>query len=532
MRKNKRLINTYIFFIILFMILIYRLYKFTYYGTYNGVELSALANSQYCYKEKVSELNYEVLDRKGKDLLTYDDKYYVVIDPNAFKGNEFKKDNDNLYAAIALLKNYNSSYDIGQIGVSYEKKRFEVDRETYDKIKSLKAIKGLYAYRYQEIDRSEANKIENILTYPVKASGKAKDKSSLESILKDKTKDNSYTYIAFQKDLNNNITGSSFDIPKNNVNVILTLDKDIQESIRNKLKKYNYDDIGVALMESSTGKLISLCQKNEDRANVLISAGMKGFQPASTFKVIVLETAIDQGIIKKNDIFTCKGEKDEPSHGTLNPGQALNVSCNSIFEQIGSKVTYDKFTKMAKDQGLFKKVLYLDNESEGFLEVPNKGEDREKSFSIGHKMGVTPLQLLTIANTAITGGYYIKPTIIDSYTDVNGKEIERVEPYKKEVLKPETASYIKQELIDTVKNGTGVKAKVAGIEMGGKTGTSERTDNGNHNDGWFTGFFKINNKYYTMVVFLKDIRQGEGTAGDLCAPIYKDIVEYLTKELK
>lgn len=525
---KKRIYVIFIFFLVISSFLIYRLSKFCISSTYDGKELKTIASSQYAYREKLSDINYQLLDRNGKNLLIYSHKYYAVVDPKAFYSNDFSKENTDLYTVLALLKKYDPSYNLTQSTEESIRQRFLVDEDTYNKLKEIKTLKGFYTYAYEEVNKDEADRIENILVTVNKSSGALKDADSLESRIKEATKDNSYPYVNYDKDLNYFITGSSVDLPKDNKNVVLTLDRDIQDAVRNVVSKDTTHNVAAVLTEVSTGKILAICQGHEDKPNEIIGQGMQGYQPASIFKIIVLEQGISTGVIKKDDLFTCTGETEKgvtTYHGTLTPGEALMVSCNSIYEKIGKKDTYDGFISLAKDEGLYKKVLYLDSEAPGMVELPRVGEDREKSFSIGHKMAITPLQAINIINTVVNGGNYVKPYILLGYGKDKDSLVSVTNTPPKQVIDSDTANYVKQQLLDTVKNGTGRKAKIDGIEIGGKTGTSERIENGYHSDGWFLGFFKIKDKYYSLVVLVPDLALGDETGGYVAAPIFKEIVE-------
>lgn len=92
---------------------------------------------------------------------------------------------------------------------------------------------------------------------------------------------------------------------------------------------------------------------------------------------------------------------------------------------------------------------------------------------------------------------------------------------------------------EVVERGTGRLAKVKGLEMGGKTGSTERIevikskDNNEekkeYSDGWFIGYFKAKDKYYSAIVFVKNIDKNTEGGGNTAAPIFKDVVEKVIK---
>lgn len=510
-------------------------------------QLGVWADQQYTETVNLSDLNYQLFDTNGKQLLNYKNKYYAVIDQTAFAKNNLDAKSDNLYALIYILQSYNPQFDLSTVGMDGTNKRlsFEVDEDTYNKLKNIKDIKGFYTYIYSSVDRSEAWKTENLLTNIIDPSGDHKKaQGSIEMDIYNKTRTNETPYIKLNKNIDGRITSQSFLNFNNNVNARLTLDKNIEDKIGDVLNsdKYSkYKQIGVVLMESSTGKILSMSQKDDTQANLNIGARTEnGFEPGSMFKTIVEETGIEQKTISLGEKYSCKQKTysgiydkcPDKDHGDLNPEDAFIVSCNNIFAQIGDKVGKDNFLNAAKYQGLFSKVLRFDSEVTGDY-AQLKDYELSGNLAIGQSMRITPLQAISIPNTIVNGGTYVKPYILDSYVDNNNNIIEKLDTQQYKAINKNTANLMKNEMIKVVKYGTGTAANIDNIEVGGKTGTTTRYDsNSKTSDGWFAGFFKVKNKYYSMVVFVKDINAKNEQAANTAVPIFKDIVLNLNTYLQ
>lgn len=508
-------------------------------------KLSVWADSQYTDKIPKCDLNYLLFDKNGKQLLKYKNKYYAVIDTSAFTKNNIETKSDDLYALIYILRNYNNAYDLSKIGLNTESKKinYEIDEITYNKLKNIKGIKGFYTYSTSIIDRSEAWKIENLITNPRnQADNKTKDEKSLEMMIYNKTKFNQYPSIEFTKDIDGNVSSGLFVEPKNNINIRLTLDKNLQDNIKeilNSEKYKNHAQIGVILTESSTGKILAMTQKDDTQPNVnLGSATQNGFEPGSIFKIVVEEAGIERNRLNLGEKFPCNQEiykiDDKKDHGILDAEEALIVSCNNIFAQIGDKIGVNNIIAEAQSQGLFQKVLGFDSEVSGDYVMPKLPGEGAGQLSIGQSMRITPIQAVGIVNTVVNGGTYVKPYIVEAYVDDNNivKELVKTESYT--TLKKTTANNLKNQMIKVVRRGTGTEADIKNIEVGGKTGTSTRMDgNKKTSDGWFIGFFKVKDKYYSMVVFVKDINSESEQASNTAVPIFKNIVlsiyDYLRK---
>ncbi|MCY6484035.1 penicillin-binding transpeptidase domain-containing protein [Clostridium aestuarii] len=510
-----------------------------------------MADNQYQYREKVQELNYKLLDHNGTELLECTNKYYAVIDPYTYLTKNYYTKSEDIYALNIILKNYNKNYDINKINLksNSKKMKFQVDKNTYNKLIKIRGVKGFYAYTYVGVNRDSAWwKIENIITNTNKVINnqfKKKTKNSIESQIAEKTKNNKYIYNVFKKDVYGNIYNEYLTIPQENINVRLTLDRNIQEVMKrilDKQKYYKYNQIGAILMETNTGKIKGMVQKDDSKPNINLGVATNhGFFPGSIFKVIVEEAGLETGRVSLNHIYKInsnlsKRYKGHEKHEYMNAGQALIESSNDIYAQIGVHVGIDKINLYAKQQGLFEKVLNFDEEINGIFEGDEDEVGDVELASFGQKQRITPIEAISIPNTVVNEGVYVKPYIIEAYVDNDNKIIENVNNLeKKQVLSKNIANALKSQMIDVVKSqyGTGNQAYINNIEVGGKTGTAERQEEKNkYYDGWFIGFFKVDKKYYSMIIFVENIGN-INSGGNTAAPIFKDIVKeiynYLNK---
>jgi len=536
--KNRQCI-LFLIFNVIFLILYFKIISLQY---LKEDELSVMANSQYSYKESLTDTNYILYDCNGEKLMNYNKEYYVVISPDIFLKDNPDANSESMLTLIYTLRNYNEKYDLAKVRTlnTSEKLYYKIDLSTYNKLKNIHDVNGFYIYEYSPLSKTGVWSIENLLLNPRRTSdNKVKSKDSLEMQIYDKSKNNEKPQIVFERDANGKIINEKTILPENNVNVRLTLDKNIQNGIKeilNSSENKNFGQIGVVMMEVSTGKIKALVQKDDIKPNVNLGiATNHGFFPGSTFKVIVEEAGLDKGIIKSRDKFTSKGlyGEDSEKYNVLTPGEALTLSSNDVFAQIGNKVGFNNFYDNAKSQGLFDKVLNLDGEKEGIFEVknPNVSDGSVGLAAIGQNIRITPIEAISIPNTVINDGVYVKPYLLDAYVDNQNNTIESLNTVSSSVIKKSTAEEMKNQMINVVKNGTGRSAYIDGMEIGGKTGSTQRIEltgqNKNaeeHSDGWFVGFFKVSGKYYSMVVFVQDIDKDSESGGNTAAPIFKNIV--------
>lgn len=543
-------------------------------------ELSAITESQYTVNEPISNINYSLQDYKGRELLDYTIKYYFVVDVDAFIKNNRETDVSSIKTIIYTLRNYNKDYDLAELksGEAKFRKTYTIDEDTYNKLKEVKGVKGVYAFSRKEVNKNNSWRYENLLSSFQTVNNESKSKDSIEGMIQEATKNNEYPKLSFDKDILGEFKEGAYILPKNNTNIRLTTDKNIQDEIKDVItqEKYKkYDQVGVILMEAATGKILAMVQRDDWKPNILLcSATDNGYEPGSIFKTIVEEAAIEKKGIPLNKKYLCTEENKQ--HGYIDMEEAYIVSCNTYFSNLGVAVGFPNILEIAKEQGLFSKVLNFHGNEEvaGDYVYPKKneyqrsainnglldnitgkeeyndvignginikqGEGTESMLSIGQSMRITPVQALSIVNTVINNGKYVKPYLVDAYVNDNNEILKKFSTEEKSVIKSSTASIIKNEMMNVVHSskGTAKLASIDGIETGGKTGTNTRIEyvqknvNGQksyqqvkHSDGWFTGFYKQGNKYYSMVVFVKDIDVQYDSAGTTAVPIFREIVE-------
>ncbi|MBC5628417.1 penicillin-binding protein 2 [Clostridium sp. NSJ-6] len=488
--------------------------------------------------ETLSELNYRILDTNGKDLLNYKKKYVLVIDSRPFKLNNYEETLEDLLALNFIMKSEDTNFNYSDIIALNGKTYYdEITEETYNKIKKLNNIKGIYLYVYDMVDSSEGWRIENFIAN-IREDNIVE--GSFQHQILDIVGENEYPSISFNLDQKANYTESILNYGENNKNLKLTINKEWEEKIRDILLDDSYsflENIGVVLLESETGKIRAMVQKDESKANVNLGIGTIGYEPGSIFKVLTEAIGLDLGKISSSSVFTCEGKictklGEQYAHGDLTVDEALQVSCNDIFAKVGELSGYENMIEYTEKLGLYQKILGLSGENkEEAAGVKATYEDGVSNFSIGQCVTVTPLQIAGAINAVVNDGVYIKPTIIDSIIDNDDNEVEHIEVEGKRVFSETTAKIVQDSMTNVIWKGTGYEAKVEGITQGGKTGTSTG-EGGKTNHGWFAGYFEMDGKKYTLLVVAPNIGDNhpdgrELGGGNTGAPIFRQIINSL-----
>lgn len=526
-RYESRIRHTFYIFTVLFIVLIGRLFYLQVFPS-----SQVLSGYEAMQSENISDSKYRLLDTNGKDLIKYNKKYVLVIDKKPFSLNNYEETLEDLMALNFIMKNEYENFNYTDVMKSSGKLYYNISEDAYKKINELKNVKGIYTYVYDEADKKEAWTINNILS-------QLPDK---EKVVEESLEEKIYNLTAMNDEPKKNFSlDDKYIYSKDkqvlvdkNTNLKLTIDEDISEKIKEILKRdefKNLINVGVSLMESDTGKIRALVQKDETQANVNLSIEGAGYEPGSVFKLITLGTALEEGKVSLSDSYTCTGNICKVPHGKLSLEEALVKSCNDSIAKVGNQLGYDKLMEYSKKMGLFSRVLNIegDGRNEAVGEIP-KEDAGLNNISIGQCLTVTPLQILGVTNTIVNNGVYVKPYIIESIVDNDDNMLEEFGTEKHKVYSETTCKLMKNAMLGVVNRGTGVKAKVDGITIGGKTGSATTADKNTH--GWFSGFFTIKNKTYTMTIFAPDI-DGKGVQGEeigggnTAAPIFKEIVKSL-----
>ena len=231
------------------------------------------------------------------------------------------------------------------------------------------------------------------------------------------------------------------------------------------------------------------------------------YEPGSTFKIITLAIALEEGATAPSDSFYCGGSmtgqgRGKPlkcwktiGHGPQTLTQAAQHSCNVAFATLGLRIGEETFYRYCESFGFFRASENPDASLTGKTGISLPGESgsiwwprsvfcNSENFSqlaaasFGQTFNITPLQLITAVSACCNGGYLMKPYIVDSVTDGTGALVSKTEPeVLRQVISEKTSAQVNavlEQVVCDTKQGTGKNAYVAGYHIAGKTGTSEK----------------------------------------------------------
>jgi cell division protein FtsI (penicillin-binding protein 3) len=338
-------------------------------------------------------------------------------------------------------------------------------------------------------------------------------------------------------------------------NVVLTLDEKIQYIAEKELAAViaatHAPGGSVIVQDPNNGAILALANWPKFNPNAAVNVPTEArknraisdiYEPGSTFKLITLAAAFDQGLIRADEVFDCENGAirveghlihDHKKYGMLTVADILanssDVGAIKIALRLGSPRFYDyiRVFGFGTPTG-----VDLPGESRGLLRrLEHWGSYSIASVSMGQEVGVTPLQMVTAVSSVANGGYLYKPHVTQEI-----KRGEQVLPTDtsadaRRVVRPETAATLRRLMEGVVIHGTGKKARLDGWTAAGKTGTAQKIDpnTGRYSRtnviASFTGFAPINNPAVTILVSIDSPGGFPHDGGGVAAPVFKRIAE-------
>jgi peptidoglycan glycosyltransferase len=261
------------------------------------------------------------------------------------------------------------------------------------------------------------------------------------------------------------------------------------------------------------------------------------YAPGSIFKVIVSAAALKDGytpesMLKAPNVLDLPGTDTELRNfggGKCNGGadqsliDALTVSCNTAFAQLGMDLGEDKVREMAEAFGLDGEQREIPLKVTGSVVGDIDGKAALAQSSIGQlDVAATPLQAAMIAAAVANDGSLMKPYLVDQVRAPDLTVIDRTKPEElSEPISADIANDLTTMMMSVVENGSGKAAQLPGVQVAGKTGTAQ-VGEGVADHNWFIGFAPADDPKIAVAVFVKN---GGGTGGGVAAPIAHDVLQ-------
>lgn len=339
-------------------------------------------------------------------------------------------------------------------------------------------------------------------------------------------------------------------------NLVLTTDSGLQKAAYEGLGNYKG---AVVAMDPKTGEVLAMVSKptfnpatidkdweklsKQDEQGPFINRAIQPgiYPPGSTFKIIVASWALENIKDIENKKYTDNGtlkignyvlsNYKNAAHGAINLNDALKVSSNVVFGQVGMELGADRLKSGAEAFGFNKNIDFeLPVAVSQFPSIDEGRKDSLAQSSIGqYEVMTTPLQMALAASAIANGGTMMKPYIVKSVTDPYGRTVRNTKPeVMAQPIKKETAQKVTAMMVNVVKSGTGKNARISGIDVAGKTGTAEvGEDVPSHS--WFVAFAPADDPKIAVSVIVEN---GENSSGRAMAIAKGIISKYLNGSAK
>ena len=431
----------------------------------------------------------------------------------------------------------------------------EIDTKTAVKI-TQKNLSGIYLTENSKRLYPQGDLLTQVLGFTTSdGQGQAGLELYYDDILKGK---NGYALV--QSDLTGTTLENSLDVfvaATKGASIELTIDFNLQRIVETQLKKIMIEQKAKSasgiLMNAKTGEILAMSTKpsfdlnnvpRDDVANLMATVKnqmvVDVYEPGSTFKIITMAIALETGVAHLNDRFFCPGyatidgEKikcwKSIGHGSQSLAEGLANSCNCVFTALAQRIGLETFYKYLKKFGYGEPTgISISGESSGILMNPQNVKVVDLArMGFGQAVAVTPIQQIVGVACAVNGGNLLSPYLVKKITSESGEVIlENTSQTKRQVVSPETSQTLCEMLDLTVSMQTGKFTFVPGYAVGGKTGTTQKYENGgvSHNKyiSSFVGTYPVNDPEYILLISVDEPMAGAYYGSIVASPYAKVI---------
>jgi len=553
--QNGRIKMVFILVVVIFILIVLRVF---YIQVIEYEKLNTLAESLWSRNLPVQADRGKILDRNGKVIAGNETTSTLVLIPNQIKNKEEVAKSLSEILGVSyeeMLKHVSKRTSIERVhpegrDLSYEVAD-KINSYGYDGVYLLKETKRYYKY-------------DDLLAHVIGYVGIDNQGLSGLELLYDKYltgTDGSIKYFSDGKG-NKLSMPEVYVAPQSGMNINLTIDLDLQLVLENELnnaaKKYNAEGAIGIVMNPNTGEVMAMSSRptfspiNYQNYSVeTINRNLaiwSSFEPGSTFKILTLTAAINEGVVNVfEDTYYDSGHinvsgsnlhcwKTE-GHGTQTYVQVVENSCNPGFVVLGQKLGKERLFEYIDRFGFGSKTgIDLNGESNGIIfDLDRVGPLELATTAFGQGVSVTAIQQVNAVSTIINGGNMYTPYIVSSISeDETGIIIEEFKPKlkKENVIKKETSELVKYVLESVVANGSGHHAYIEGYRVGGKTGTAQKVGSDGHYMVGnyilsFMGFIPANDPQFVVYIAVDGAKGVTQYGGTVSAPIAGSVMKSL-----
>jgi cell division protein FtsI (penicillin-binding protein 3) len=341
-------------------------------------------------------------------------------------------------------------------------------------------------------------------------------------------------------------------------NVVLTIDEKIQYIAERELARAiaeTHAEAGTVIVQNPhTGEILALANWPTFNPNIFNKVNLQAlknravsdiYEPGSTFKIVTLAAALEEKITNPDEVIDCQMGSivvnglrihDHHPYAGLTVQQILEHSSDVGAIKIALRLGEERFDRYIRAFGFGTQTrIELPGETRGITKpVSRWSKVSIGAISMGQEIGVSPVQLASMASIIANDGLYVPPRIVAGTTPPRSTpQLIAFHPaLGRRVISPLTAAQMKHMMEGVVLRGTGKKAILDGYSSAGKTGTAQKIDaSGRYSHkqhiASFAGFAPVNNPAVTVLVVLDSPAGGypRDGGGEAAAPVFTRIAQ-------
>ena len=338
-------------------------------------------------------------------------------------------------------------------------------------------------------------------------------------------------------------------------NIEMTIDVNIQLAVERTLEKLMIEQKAkgatAIVMDPNTGEILALSSKPSfdlndvprDDVGALMEmmknqAIVSVYEPGSTFKILTMASAISAGVAHLTDHFYCPGYNivdgqkikcwKSVGHGSEDLTDGLCNSCNTVFTTLALRMGLDRMYEYFEKFGLGKKTgIDFLGESGGIIMNKDNVQNVDLArMGFGQAIAVTPLQLITAIAACVNGGKLLKPYMVSKIYSDDGLILEENSPTVIDQVISKEVSDIINDMLEKTVSKAGKYTFLEGYEIGGKTGTTQKYEDGKIAGTYvssFIGTYPASNPEYIVLIVVDEPGTGAYYGSVVASPYAKEI---------
>jgi cell division protein FtsI/penicillin-binding protein 2 len=341
--------------------------------------------------------------------------------------------------------------------------------------------------------------------------------------------------------------------PRDGLNVVLTIDSAIQHiletALADAMQKHTPKSVTGIVVRPGTGEILAMAtlpNYNPNDPNTISPEARNRVitdvvEPGSTFKIVVVSGALNDGVVNLNDTFFCeqghfafagKILHDHEAFGNLTTEGIITKSSNIGAAKIGIKLGQDRLYDYAADYGFGRRTgVPLPGEVGGILHpVKDWTKVSVAQIPMGQGVAVTRLQMLMAMAALANDGWLMRPMLVSRLEDRDGNVVQKYQPQRVRQVVSDSTDKQMIEVLKTVVSpeGTAPGAAMKDYTAAGKTGTAQKVENGVYASGKyissFIGFFPADKPQLCISIVMDEPKEGY-YGGQVCGPVFRDVAE-------